>query len=182
MPDQIDFLKADNQASLQKLKQKKILKLGSLIFLIFYCLLAAAIFSFSLYLSQANRGLNKAIALKKKQIVQLQKTESLQLLLKQRLVSLAPIFSQKRPDYHRDLLFFKEISPQGLNLTDFKFSEKQKMSVKGEATNALILNDFLRQLKVSTVATQEFAKVNLGSLSRKTDGSYEFSLNLELKQ
>lgn len=184
MVQEIDFLKSRKQAGLKQLRQRRFLKIGSLIFLISYCLVAGGIFAFWLYLDQANQGVEKEITLKKEQIVELKSIESLQILLKQRLSLLTSLFSQKTPAYSQVFLSFEQMTTafDGLSLTEFGLLEdKKKMVVAGTAINAIVLGNFLEELKRSTEMEKHFAKISLNSMSRQAGGSYNFSLALDVK-
>lgn len=179
MIQEIDFVRAEREARLAKAKTQRPVKAGGIVFLIFYCLVVGVTFSFWLVLNRSSGQIKKEINLKKQRISDLRKTELLQVLLKQRLSSLAKVVFKKEPTYSQILLYFEEISPEGLFLDNFKLTDKGEVNVSGTASNVIVLSDFLKDLVNEQLAEAYFSEITLSSLSRSEDGDYKFSLLLE---
>lgn len=179
MIQEIDFVRAERKARFAKDKARRPVKTGSIVFLIFYCLVVGATFSFWLTLNRSSEQIKKEISLKKQRISELKKTELLQTLLKQRLSSLAKIVFKKEPTYSQILLYFEEISPEGLILSDYKLTDKGEVDVSGTANNVVVLSDFLEDLVDEQKEEVYFSEITLSSLSRGEDGDYKFSLLLK---
>ncbi len=172
----IDFLKAYEKPGRPK-ELSRIFKVGMLVIIIFYCLLSAAVLSFWFSLKKEHQEINRQIEVKKSQISRLRKKESLQILLKQRLSSLAKIWTLKKGDFPRFLSFFLQISSKEVNLSEIKISSGGTVTVKGTAANAFILGRFLEKM-TSNEAANIFSDITLTSVTRQKDGSYNFGLSL----
>jgi hypothetical protein len=152
---------------------------GSIVFLIFYCLVVGATFSFWLTLNRSNEQVKEEISLKKQRISGLKKTELLQTLLKQRLALLTKVVFEKKPSYSQILFYFEEISPDGLTLDSFKLTDKGEVNISGTASNVIALSNFLKDLVSQQSGEVYFPEITLSSLSRSEDGDYKFSLMLK---
>lgn len=179
MTQGVDFLRAEREEELAKAKARRPIKAGSIVFLIFYCLVIAATFSFWLILSQSSGQVKQEISLKKQRISSLKKTESLQALLKQRLSLLTKIVFEKKSNYSEILLYFEENSSEGLVLDNFKLTDKGGVDISGAASNAVVLSDFLKNLINEQSEEVYFSEITLSSLSRSEGGDYKFSLMLK---
>ena len=155
-------------------------KVSSLVVLVFYCLVSAGVFSYWLFLGNQSQTLSQKITLKEGEIKQLQETESLEILLKQRLSSLKKLFSLKKLDYEPLLTYFERQLLPGVLVSDYKFSQDGEIDVNGTAENAIFLTDFLVNL-TSQENDQFFEKITLTSASRDKDGVYSFGLKLAVK-
>jgi len=172
----IDFLKAYEKPGRPK-ELSRIFKVGMFVIVIFYCLLSAAVLSFWVSLRKEHQEVNRQIEVKKTQISQLRKKESLQILLKQRLSSLAKIWTLKKRDFPRFLSFFLQISSEGVDFSEIKISSEGTVTARGTAVNALVLGKFLEKITSSEMASV-FSKITLTSVTRQKDGSYNFDLLL----
>ena len=179
MTQGVDFIRAEREARLVKTKARRPIKVGSIVFLIFYCLVVGATFSFWLILSRSSEQVKQEISLKKQRISSLKKTESLQTLLKQRLSLLTKVVFEKKPSYSQILLYFEENSSEGLVLDNFKLTDKGGVDISGAASNVIVLSDFLEDLVSEQSEEVYFSKITLSSLSRSEDGDYKFSLLLK---
>lgn len=179
MTQGIDFLRAEKEARLAKIKARRPVKVGSIVFLVFYCLVVGATFSFWLALSQSSEQIKQKISLNKQRISSLKKTESLQVLLKQRLTLLAKVVFEEKPSYSQILVYFEEISPDGLILDSFKLTNKGEVDVAGSASNVVVLSNFLEDLVIKESKEANFSEITLSSLSRGPDGDYKFGLRLK---
>jgi len=179
MKQEIDFLKGQRVGGEFKTKLFHSLKVGSLVLILAYCLVAAAVFSYWLFLSQQTAKINNEIAVKKTKIIRLKEVESLQLVLKQRLSSLDKFFSAKKgPSFKGLLAFIGQISTE-IRVKELKIAE-DKMNFSGIAPNMATLEKFLQDLK-SEESSALFSKITLSSVDRQEDGSYLFNILFEKK-
>jgi len=181
MSGEIDFLKGQQVGGALKTKFLHSLKVGTLILILAYCLVSAAVFSYWLFLSNQTNKINNEIAVKKTKITALKDIESLQVVLKQRLFSLDKFFaSKKEAGNFNDLLAFINQTATGLTIKELKITE-DKMNFTGLAPNMMILENFLNDLK-NNESSSLFSKITLSSIDRQEDSSYLFSVLLEIKK
>lgn len=181
MAQGIDFLKLRREISAKQTRFLRLLKTGSLVLLIAYCLVAAIIFSYWVYLRRENQTIKTQTAASKQKISELKKTESLQIILKQRLSSLDKFFSQKSVDYSRSLSFLEDVSVTGIFLKELDLNQEGRVILAGSATDAVALSNFLENLS-SENSKDLFSKIVLSSASRGKDGDYNFSLLMEASE
>lgn len=174
----IDFLKPLKKGDFKKTETLRLLRIGSIVLVIFYCLFVGATLSFWVYLQKESRDISSQIASKKERIEELRKIESLQTVLKQRLSSLNKVFSKKRINYPQVLSYLKEVSLEDVSLKELDLSEGGEVSLTGSAPNASALSNFFERLS-SASPLSPFPEIILSSLSRRKDGSYNFSLTLK---
>ena len=175
----IEFFRPQ-KISPRKEKLIRSLKVGSVVFLIFYSLLVTAFLSLWIYWRQETRIINQKIVAQKQKIDRLKKIESLQVVLKQRLAFLNKLFSQEKTDYGQILASLEEIIPSGLVLTKIEISEEGEIDLVGTAENAVALSNFL--VKLAEEEKGFFSKVTLSSAVRQEDGGYDFSLSLKTNE
>ncbi len=176
----IDFLKAYEKVGPPK-KLSRAFALGMIVSVVFYSLLAAGTISFWLYLKKEHQQISRQIEVKKSQISKLQKKESLQVLLKQRLSSLAKLRPSKGGDFPRLLSFFLQFSEEGVNFKEIKVSDGGEVEISGTASNAFSFARFLEKM-TSADEAKIFSKITLTSVTRQKDGSYNFSLSLNYEK
>jgi len=172
----INFLKAYEGRTSQK-NFVRIFRISALLIFTFYCLLVVGVLSFWIFLKKEHEKINFQIKDKKSQVEQLKKIESLQVLLKQRLASLATIRLVKGGDFPVLFSFFSRLNSEEVSFTDIRFSSKREIGVKGVASSAFTLAKFLEKL-VSSADAAMFSKIVLTSLARQKEGNYNFSLSL----
>jgi len=179
MKQEIDFLKGQKVGGVFKTKLFHSLKVGSFILILAYCLVAAAVFSYWLFVSRQTTKVTNEIAVKETEIARLKEVESLQLVLKQRLSNLDKFFSAKKgPSFDTLLSFIGQTSAE-IKVKDLKIAEN-KMNFSGIAPNMAALEKFLQDLKSETSSVL-FSQITLSSVDRQEDGSYLFNLLLETK-
>lgn len=179
MNSDIDFLKAQKSAEFQKVKALWLLRIGSIVLLAVYCVLASAIFSYWVYLKAESQNISKQINDKKQRIEQLRKVELLQVMLKGRLISLHELFSKKRPDYFRLLTYLNKVSQPGFAIRSMSVSEGGEIKITGMAPEAQIASKFLENLALPDSGIS-FEKAILSSAARSIDGVYNINLLLML--
>lgn len=154
------------------LEQKRIsvrIRTWGAIILVGYTLFVTGLFIFETIVAfQRNRVKNKITQIEE-QIKKAQKKESLELILKGRIVEARGIIGG-RTNYVQIINKIQALSPQGLSYHEIDFSQG-KISLSGEAQNVKIMGDFLDKLK----ETSDFSNISLTSLSRTKTGSYHFS-------
>jgi hypothetical protein len=181
MSGEIDFLKGQQVGGAIKTKFLHSLKVGTLVLILAYCLASAAVFSYWLFLSNQTSKVNNEITVKKTKIAALKDVESLQVVLKQRLFSLDKFFSSKKgaSNFNNLLAFINQISAD-ITIRELKIAE-DKMDFTGLAPNMMVLENFLKDLK-GDESSSLFSKITLSSIDRQEDGSYLFSVLLEIKK
>jgi len=179
MNKEIDFLKGQRGTTFSKTKLAHTLKVGSIMVLLAYLLVVAAVFSYWFFLERQGVDINREIAAKKTKIESLKEVESLQVVLKQRLSTLDKFFLAQKGTTVDDLLaYIGQVSSQ-IEIKELKINEN-KVNLSGSATNILTLENFLQELKNENSSVL-FSQVILSSLDRQEDGSYFFNLVLEVK-
>lgn len=155
-------------------------KIGAILLLVFYCVVVGGIFSFWLILRRQNEVVVKKIAFQEQRINDLKQVESLHAFLKQRLSALSPLFAKETMDYKETLTRLEALVPEGVILTNMGLNQEGNLGFSGTAPNAVVFADFLERLLVS--GRDEFAEdVELSSTSRQEDGSYQFTLKINVK-
>lgn len=178
MASGIDFLQSKKEKVFRKAKFLQLLRIASLVILVAYCLLVAAVSSFWIYTRQEDKRVTALIANKKNRVNELKKTESLQIMLKQRLTLLEKFFSTKNPNYAEVITYLEEISPVGITFKDLELTDEGKVYVTGMAVNAVTLGDFLEKI-TSKTPESKFINIVLSGITRRKDAAYDFGLYLE---
>lgn len=155
-------------------------KIGAILLLTFYCVALGGIFSFWVILKRQNEVVLSKIKFQEQRIDQLKQVESLHTFLKQRLSALSPLFAKEVIDYSQTLTRLETLVPEGVSLTKIGLNQEGSLELAGTAPNAVVFADFLKRLIVS--GSDEFAQdVELTSTSRQEDGSYIFTLKINVK-
>ena len=180
MSNEIDFLKGQRGISLVKSNLFRSLKVGSIVVLLAYCLIIAAVFSYWFFLEKQSSDVNQQIAIQKTKVLSLEEIGSLQIVLKQRLSTLNKFFlSQKGQSFNNLLSYIGQISTQ-IKIKELKMA-KDKINLFSSSPNVPILESFLQELK-NDESSALFSQITLSSLDRQEDGSYFFNLVLEVKK
>ncbi|MFC1727223.1 hypothetical protein ACFL0Y_01745 [Patescibacteria group bacterium] len=162
----------------QKAVERKV-KVISLLVLLSYCLLAAGIFSYSLYLKRKDTKLSQNIEIQKTNITNLKPVELVNAFVKHRL-SAIELFMTPRPiDYSLALTEFETLVPSQIKVNQLKLDLEGKLVVEGEAQDVLALTDFVDGL-ISDEADDFIDRVTLSTASRNEEGNYSYSLNIFL--
>ncbi len=178
---EIDFLSEQQSKTGKKAKIVHFLKVGSIIVLILYCLLTAAVFSYWFYLNTQGRKTQQEISIKKQKIESLKDVESVQTFLKQRLAALDKFFTnQAKTDLPEILDFFENIKDEA-RLKQVNLTKEGEITISGEADNALVLTDFLKKLEEEDQSKKLFSTITLVSSDKQKTGNYLFSILLEVK-
>lgn len=181
METSIDFLRAKRAKELEKYSLLHSIRIISFLVLAFYCIIMLAFFSYSLYLTSASSKVSQKMEAKKIRLAELKKTESLQILTKQRLSALSYFFSGNNSPLAEYLLFFDELKPEGIEYSNLSFSQEGKISLNGTSRNAVFLADFVDKLSAKENTDKYFSAIDLSSASRKETGAYNFTLNFQLE-
>lgn len=155
----------------EKRVSKKIRTWGTVI-LAGYVIFVAGIFIIGATLSLQRSQVKGKVTALEQQIKSEQKKESLELALKGRIGEVGKII-KGRVSYASLITKILSLAPTGVSFQELDFSQS-KISLSGEATNALVMTDFLEKLKKET----DFSWVYLNSLSRTKTGGYSFSLEI----
>lgn len=176
----IDLLKPE-EISLAEKKRVLFLKMGTIFLVIFYCLIVVSIFSFGLVIQRESKIIADKIELEKTRLSELEQTEMLQFLLKQRLSSLATIVETERREPKYWFSYLESLVPGGLALEEIQWNSEGKMDLSGTASDALVLSNFLDNLKQAT-DNQKIASSTLVSATRQIEGVYSFSLEIQTEE
>jgi len=175
MNREIDFLKAYGK----KIKPKRdvfgFFKNGLLLFLVIYCFLLLGSF---LYLTILKRKYQRVVAQAEdvvNEIKRQEKKESLYFLIKKRLSYLSELINKEENSFH---YFFPIITLAGekVKISELEISN-DKVIISGTAPDAFSMGGFLEEV-VNPEIIRSFSKASLTSLSRKEDGSYNFSMTI----
>lgn len=178
---EIDFLSGQQLKTGKKTKIAHFLKVGSIVVLILYCLLTAIVFSYWFYLNTQGRKTQQEINIKKQKIESLENIESTQIFLKQRLTALDKFFTnQVKTDLPKILSFFERVKGE-TRLKQINLTKEGEVTISGEASNALILTDFLKKLEEDDQSKELFSTITLVSTDKQKTGDYLFSILLEVK-
>jgi len=181
MGQEIDFLRGTRGEREKRLKFLRLIKTFSVLLLLAYCLIVAAFFSYSFYLTTTSKQIARETALKKNKIESLREIETLQIALKQRLSNLSKFFDkQKTADFPALLDYFSRTT-QNVTVRELSLSPDGKIKFSGEVTEMTALGESLENL-TNEEASQFFNSVVLSSLDKKEGGSgYLFTILLEAK-
>lgn len=174
----VDFLKGKRQKVLEKERILRLLNIGSIIVLIFYCLVVGATFSYAFKLNKESQQIDEEVSVKKTRINELKKIESQQILLKQRMAAINTFLSKKKVNYSKIIEYLQSIRLPGIEINRMDISEKGEITMSGSANNAVALSLFLEKL-TSELPKSPFSKIVLSSTNRKEDGSYDFSFAIK---
>lgn len=180
MAEGINLLISEEKAPFRESQSVRLVKAGSVVLLILYFLVSLGVFSFWLYVRKEFQRVNQEMTVKRQRIADLEKIESLQVLLKQRLSSLKAFSVEKPLDYKGLLVYFTQLSSAEIAFKDIAISRNGEVVLSGEATNGHILADFLDQIS-GEKGKNLFTRIVLSSVSRQEDGSYSFNLNFYFK-
>jgi Tfp pilus assembly protein PilN len=172
----INLLKPDEFASAEK-KRIFFLKIGTIFFIVFYCLFVVAIFSFWLVTRREFQVVSQNIETQKTKLANLQEIESLQFFLKQRLSSLAEIIDEEKKPPEDWLVYLDELVPEGTSLQDIQWTPDGKILLEGMASNALAISSYLDNLKKAT-DEGKIVSSTLLTANRQEEGVYVFNLEI----
>lgn len=176
MAREINLLVSKKKRSFREGQLVRLVKVSSVLLLILYFLVSLGVFSFWLYIREESQKLSQEMTSKREKIAALEKIESLQILLKQRLSSLKTISDEGFLDYKGFLVYLAQFSSAEIAFKDITISQDGNLSLSGEAINALTLADFLDQIS-GEKGRNLFERIVLSSISRQENGSYSFGLN-----
>jgi Tfp pilus assembly protein PilN len=174
MAQGINLLQQEKEG-LRLLNLAHLLKVGSLVFLIFYALLTLAIFSFSVYLVKTSQKVARETEIKTQKIAELKKVESLQVVFKQRLSSLNKLMTEKKVNYQGLLEEIERTLEPGVAIEKMGLTSAGSLTIEGTAPSSPALARFLDRL---TGEKPVFSTITLSSIVRQKDGSYLFNINL----
>lgn len=175
MQSSIDFLQELKKREKIKEKVSPLIKKGGLFFLIIYLLLVFTVFFLFLYYSQEDKRISSSIEEKKNRIKQLEKRESLQILIKQRISFINKIINSRKGDFVNKISYLVSLEERNnVIFNKIEIKENGEILLNGTAPDALIFKNFLKNLETDSY----FDQINVGNLKRGKEGSYDFSLSL----
>lgn len=176
----INLLPAKKIPTLAEQKFFQKFKRYGLLVLVFYIILVAVLFGLSLFLSFENKKIKAQTASVENQIKSLQKIESLQVALKER-VNEATKITKARFSYKETIEQIQSLLTEGIIIQDLDIKEGDKIAFSGTAQNAAVLSSFIDQFKEES-QKKIFSQVTLSSTGRTQKGEYTFSLEASLIQ
>lgn len=175
----INLLRVKEEVSERAIKFKRFLQVGSILLLIFYILILGGVFSFWFIQQRESQIVREKVKQAEAKITELQKIESLQLVLKERLQSLTSIFGKEEINYKDVLSQLERLTPSGVDLESIDLAKDGGITISGSAENSLSLGEFL--VNLTDPEEENFESVALSSISREENGIFKFSLALLLK-
>lgn len=136
------------------------------------------ILTYSFYLAQENRDLGKKIKAAEEAIDSYRETETEIRTLKIKLEAINKIFKEA-VDYSLTLERLYEILPSGLTLNDISF-DKGKVGLNGQASDSKSMGLFVNAIVDEKRGGKYFGNGVLTSIIGGKDGSYKFSLSLDI--
>lgn len=176
----IDLLRPD-QLSLIEKRRTFFIRIATIFLIVFYFLVVVALFSFGLVVLRESQVVADKIELEKTRLSELQAVESLQLLLKQRLSSLAEVVEADGLEPKYWLNYLDSLVPEGVAIEDSTWNANGEVELSGIAGNAIVLADFLDALREET-DKKKIARSTLVSATRQTEGVYDFSLEILVRE
>lgn len=152
------------------------LKIGTIIFLIAYCLVSLTIISYFAFLDIESKKINKEIEAKKNLITRLRKVESLVLMNSQRLSALSRLLLQKKTDMPATLEKIKTLAGNDVSLTEVKIEADGSLNFGAAASGGKFFVDFYNRL----LREKDFPEMSLTSVSRDGEGGYRWKLMVKL--
>lgn len=156
-------------------KTLRLARTGAVVLLAAYCVLASGIFSYWLMLRQKDRSLETKIENQKSRISAYRETESLHLLIKERLRVLSAEDISSRLDLAKVISETEAILPEGVRLEDLSVGSGGVVVLSGEAKDAFSLDAFLKNL-TDFEKNKNGRWIELDKVSRGPEGSYNFSI------
>lgn len=177
MKNQIDFLQEFKKKESTAKKVAPILNKIIILLIIGYLLIGGGVLTLFFYYQNENNQLQNKIEQKKKRIVQLEKVESLQVLIKERLSALTKILDEKRLDYPEIFSYFENLGKEkNLIFNKIEIEENGLIRVSGRVADRILIIDFLEELEKNQ---NPFSEITLNSLAKNKEGGYDFSLTFK---
>ena len=158
----------------QKLLERRV-RVVSLVSLVAYCLVAAVVVSYWLYIRRKNESILEKIEVQKENIEKLKPVELSHAYVKQRLSALVAFWEGADYDFEKTLTGLEAMKPEGINITQVNLDLNGHLQFKGQASSSLVLAEFLDGLTVRR-SDELVSKLTLESLDLKSNGTYDFSL------
>ncbi|MGB9911064.1 MAG: PilN domain-containing protein [Microgenomates group bacterium] len=173
--ENIDFLQEFKKKEKIKEKYSPFIKKGFLFFAFLYLLTVFTVFFFFLYYNQESKKVSFLIEEKKNRIKQLEKRESLQVLIKQRISFLSKIINSRKIDFVNKVAYLASLEEKNnIIFKKIEFKENGVVLVSGTTSDVKIFRNFLKNLENDSY----FDQIDVDSIKRGKDGSYDFSLSL----
>jgi len=180
MRKEIDFLKAYEKKNEQGKNIIRFLSGGLILIIVVYCIFLIGVFVYWQVLNKNLKEINNKVELKKTQIKQSQKKESLYFVLKEQLSSLSKLISEAEVNHSQILFPLFQIAENKVKLSEIKISSEGESMISVVAPNAFSLATFLEEITKSK-DLERFSKITLSSLSRQKEGNYIFSMTFSYK-
>ncbi len=158
----------------RRVRIKRLAQVASVVALILYFLLLSGLLSYYLLTTSQEQGIKKKISQYQEKVKELEPIESKQFILKAKLKELVGIFkTEEKPEELWSNV--DALSIEGVEFSNISYAEGS-LTVRGEASNALVLDEFIR--KVEDEGSRLFSQAALENINRTIEASYVFSLSL----
>lgn len=158
----------------KKVRIQRLLRVGSVVVLVFYFVLLSSLFSYFLVLRREGQSLQRKIKASELKVKELEPVESKQVFLKSKLTHLVKIFSfEERPE--EILTELETLAVEGISLSAINYQE-EKITVSGEAGNIFVFDQFVK--KMLNEGKDFFSEVKFESINKIPEGNYIFDLSL----
>jgi len=173
----IELLQGQKEARIKQIRAIRSVRMFSLLGLLLYCLVVGLVFSYSLYIDKQQQNVKQNIENKKQKILSLKKTESQQIILKDRLSYLKKYFDEQKLDYDKTITFLEALENEDVNFSQFTTKEDLIINLTGKTKNATVLSHFLESLEKED-ESNPFKEISLSNVGKSSEGMYSFTLKL----
>ncbi len=181
MPIDINLLPQAQLSEERRLKLKKRVEIGSVVFLGACLLIIAGIFVYWRILTSQYNQIQEQVKAAEVKVNDYQSQEGLQRIFKLKITAIDKILKD-RPSFVKDFAILRDILPAGVYFSDLTLESSGKLNLSGAARNSSELNTFLTSLTDPSKGGQYFTDVTLSSVVGGKDGSYKFSMTLAMKK
>lgn len=160
-------------------KKVRAARVASLVLMAGYCVLAFGVFGYGLAIRKKLAGLQEKVYVQEQKIKAYQEKEAQLVLIKQRLTALASYFKQPMADYSAVMEEIKTLFPDSVAVEGLKMTAQGQISLSGEAVDLPAMAGLLDLF--SQIGDERlFKSIYLDTLSRKENGSYQFSFKFNV--
>lgn len=158
----------------KRVRIRRLLQVVSVVVLILYFVFLSSLLSYFLILTGEEKSLKRKIETYEERVKGLEAVESKQVFLSSKLKAIAKVFKfEERPEEALEDL--EVLVLPGINLLGINYKDKE-IKINGEARDAVVLGEFVKNLEDK--GRSFFSQAEFGSINKKTEGDYTFSLLL----
>ncbi len=181
MPTDINLLPQAQLAEEKRLKLKKRVEIGSVGFLIVSILVIGSLFVYWRILTSQFNQLQEQVKSLESRVNEYGTQEGLQRIFKMKITAAGKTLAE-RPSFVKSFSLLRDVLPAGVYFSDLTLGSDGKLSLAGSARNSTELNTFFSALTDQSHSGQYFSDINLSSIMGAKDGTYKFSMTLNLKK